>query len=210
MDAGSSAPPPNPAAAWDSAYRNGSPPWDIGRPQPAFVRVFENDTIEAPVLDAGCGSGEHALFLASRGLEVVGVDIAPSAIARARQKAAERAIAATFVVADVMDLAGLGRRFKTVVDSGVFHVFDPPVEVARYVASLRGVLEPGGVLHLMCFSNEQPGSWGPRRVRQDELRSAFADGWRVDSIEPAMFEVTMEGGPARAWLARIVRLPDSA
>jgi cyclopropane fatty-acyl-phospholipid synthase-like methyltransferase len=180
----------------------------VGRPQGVFVRLAEAGAIASPVLDAGCGTGEHTLMLAELGLEVVGVDIAPTAIARARQKAAERGLSATFLVADVLALDRLGRRFRTVIDSGVFHVFRTEEEVAGYVASLHGVLEPDAVLHLMCFSDEQPGTEGPRRVSQGDLRAAFADGWRIESIEPASFEVNTPGGAARAWLARILRLPD--
>jgi SAM-dependent methyltransferase len=193
------------AASWDSAYRNAPPPWDIGRPQPAFVRLADEGLIEAPVLDSGCGTGEHALFLAARGLEVVGVDISPSAIAKAREKAAARGVAPTFVVGDVMELEALGRHFGTVIDSGVFHVFETPGEEARYVANLHAVMEADGLLHLMCFSDEEPGSWGPRRVTHDELRAAFAVGWQVESIEPALFEINGPGRSARAWLARCRR-----
>jgi cyclopropane fatty-acyl-phospholipid synthase-like methyltransferase len=199
-------PPPNArAASWDSAYRNAPAPWDIGRPQPVFVRLAEAGLIQSPVLDSGCGSGEQALFLASRGLEVVGVDIAPSAIAKAREKAAARGVSVTFLVGDVMELESLGRRFRTVIDSGVFHVFETTCEVTRYVASLHAVLEPEGMLHLMCFSDEEPGSWGPRRVPRDELRVAFADGWQIESIEPAAFEINAPSASARAWLVRCRR-----
>jgi SAM-dependent methyltransferase len=200
-------PPGGRAANWDSAYRDAPPPpWDIGRPQPAFVRLADGGVVESPLLDSGCGSGEHALFFASRGAEVLGVDIAPSAIARAREKATERGIAATFLVADVLDLESLGRRFRTVIDSGVFHVFENAEEVTRYVASLHAVLEPEGLLHLMCFSDEEPGTWGPRRVSRDELTSAFAVGWRIESIEPDAFETILSTGPARARLLRCRRI----
>jgi cyclopropane fatty-acyl-phospholipid synthase-like methyltransferase len=196
------------AASWDSAYRDGFAPWDIGRPQPAFVRLADEGAMESPILDSGCGSGENALFLASRGFEVVGVDIAPSAIARAQVKAAQRGLEATFLVGDVLALESLRRRFRTGIDSGVFHVFRTDDEVARYVAGLRAVLEPEGTLHLMCFSEHEPDWGGPRRVSQRELRAAFADGWRIESIEPASFEANVGAGAARAWLARIVRLAD--
>ncbi len=198
-------PPAGRAASWDSAYRNGSPPWDIGRPQPAFVRLADAGLFESPVLDSGCGTGEHALFLAARGFDVVGVDIAPSAIAKARLKAGERGVAATFLVADAMELDALDRRFRTVIDSGVFHVFETTEEVARYVANLHAVCEPEGLLHLMCFSDEEPGSWGPRRVTRDELRTAFAVGWQIESIEPAEFEVNGPDRSAKAWLVRCRR-----
>jgi hypothetical protein len=104
-----------------------------------------------------------------------------------------------------MELESLGRTFRTALDSGVFHVFETPAEVARYVANLHAVLEPDGFLHLICFSDAEPGSWGPRRVTRSELGSAFSTGWQVESIEPALFEINGPGGSARAWLARCRR-----
>jgi cyclopropane fatty-acyl-phospholipid synthase-like methyltransferase len=193
-------------AGWEAVYADDSAPWDIGRPQAAFVGLADAGDIRSPVLDSGCGTGEHALMLAARGHEVVGIDLSPTAIERARHKAAERGVQARFEVGDVLDLAALKRRFATIVDNGVFHVFDDE-DRARYVGSLAKAIEPGGVLHLMCFSEHTPGVTGPRRVTQAELRQAFSDGWQVDRIEAAEIEVRPDWapGPAKAWLARIVR-----
>jgi cyclopropane fatty-acyl-phospholipid synthase-like methyltransferase len=193
-------------AGWEAVYADDSAPWDIGRPQAAFVGLADAGDIRSPVLDSGCGTGEHALMLAARGHEVVGIDLSPTAIERARHKAAERGVQARFEVGDVLDLAALKRRFATIVDNGVFHVFDDE-DRARYVGSLAEAIEPGGVLHLMCFSEHTPGVTGPRRVTQAELRQAFSDGWQVERIEAAEIEVRPDWapGPAKAWLARIVR-----
>ena len=196
-----------PAAGWDSAYEAGSrPPWDIGRPQPAFVRLADGGLLRGRVLDAGCGSGEHALLATARGADVVGVDVSPRAIERARHKAGERGIAVRFEVADALRLGELGLTFDTVIDSGLFHVFDD-ADRARYVTSLASVLEPGGTCYLMCFSDRQPGTMGPRRVSQEELRAAFSDGWAVTSIVAEAFEVNPGLGTptAQAWLATIRR-----
>jgi len=196
-----------PAARWDSAYEAGSrPPWDIGRPQPTFVRLADGGLLRGRVLDAGCGSGEHALLAAARGADVVGVDVSPRAIERARRKAGERGIAVRFEVADALRLGELGLTFDTVIDSGLFHVFDD-ADRARYVTSLASVLEPGGTCYLMCFSDRQPGTMGPRRVSQEELRAAFSDGWAVASIVADAFEVNPGLGTptAQAWLATIRR-----
>jgi cyclopropane fatty-acyl-phospholipid synthase-like methyltransferase len=175
-----------------------------------FVRLADEGAISSPVLDSGCGTGEQALYFASRGLDVVGVDFSPVAIEKARAKAKERGQKAEFIVHNVLDLASLGQQFQGVVDSGTFHVFNVQSDVARYVAGLRAVLSPAGVLHLLCFSDLQPGELGPRRVSQAELRAAFGEGWAVESIEPATFDVNPPIGPAKAWLARIVRLDDAA
>jgi cyclopropane fatty-acyl-phospholipid synthase-like methyltransferase len=194
-------------SSWDDSYTGAAPPpWDIGRPQAAYVRLAEEGRLSGRLLDSGCGTGEHALLAASRGADVTGIDVAPTAIARAREKAAERALSVRFEVADSLDLELLGSTFDTVIDSGVFHVFGDE-DRARYVASLAAVLRPGGACYLMCFSDRQPGDWGPRRVRADELRAAFSDGWTVESIAPDRFDVNPLGDvtQAEAWLARIRR-----
>jgi hypothetical protein len=88
----------------------------------------------------------------------------------------------------------------------VFHVFDDD-DRARYVSSLASVLEPGGSCYLMCFSDRQPGDWGPRRVRRDELIDAFSDGWTIDSITADTFDVNpvMGTDTVQAWLAVLRR-----
>jgi SAM-dependent methyltransferase len=196
-----------PHPPWDASYTGDTPaPWDIGRPQPAFVRLADDGRLRGRLLDSGCGTGENALLAASRGADVVGIDVAPTAIARARAKAAERGLTVRFEVADALDLGQLGLAVDTVIDSGVFHVFDDE-DRARYVESLAVALRSGGRCYLMCFSDQQPGDWGPRRVRADELRGAFRDGWAVESILADAFEINPINGTTRAqaWLAVIRR-----
>ena len=192
---------------WDASYTGGTPAaWDIGRPQPALVRLADEGRLTGRLLDAGCGTGENALLAAGRGADVTGIDVAPTAIERARAKAAERGLAARFEVADALDLGRLGLTADTVIDSGVFHVFGDD-DRARYVASLAAVLRPTGVCYLMCFSDRQPGTWGPRRVHADELRAAFSDGWAVESITAEAFDINPVNGATQvqAWLAVIRR-----
>ena len=193
---------------WEASYTSDTPAaWDIGRPQPAFVRLADKGLLTGLLLDAGCGTGENSLLAASRGADVVGIDLSPTAIARAREKASERGLAARFEVADALDLERLAFTVDTVIDSGVFHVFNDD-DRARYVASLAAALKPGGVCHLMCFSDRQPGTWGPRRVRADELRAAFKHGWVVESLTADTFDVNPVEGTTQvqAWLATITRL----
>lgn len=190
---------------FDNSYTGGSPaPWDIGRPQPAFLRLAEDGAISGRVLDVGCGSGEHVLMAARLGLDATGIDLAPTAIRMAEDKARDRGLQARFRVWDALDLPGLGERFDTVLDCGLFHVFDD-AERTPFVNGLRAVLVPGGRYFLLCFSDRQPGDWGPRRIREQEIRDAFASGWRVDSIEATTLDINIDPAGARAWLAQITR-----
>ena len=61
---------------WDASYLDGPAPWDIGRSQPAILRLADEGTFAGAVLDAGCGTGENALHVASLGLHILGVDVA--------------------------------------------------------------------------------------------------------------------------------------
>jgi SAM-dependent methyltransferase len=193
------------ADEFEALYESGAPPWDIGRPQGAFVALADAGWLSGRVLDAGCGTGEHALMAAARGFETTGIDTSPAAIGMARDKALERGLEVRFVVGDALDLPALGERFDRVLDCGLFHIFDD-ADRARYVASLAGAVVPGGRCAVLCFSDRQPGDWGPRRVRQEELRDSFAAGWRLDSIEESVLEITFDPEGAKAWLGLFTRL----
>jgi SAM-dependent methyltransferase len=197
-------------ARWFEEAYQGTPPWDIGRPQPALARIAGDGGAQGPVLDAGCGTGENALAFAESGFEVVGVDGVEAAIAAARGKARARGLTAEFLVHDALALGALGRRFRTVVDSGLFHTFDDE-ERRRYVSSLAAATEPGALVHVLCFSEHEPGTRGPQRVTQAELREAFDHPpFRVLGIEPAEMATNLEGGGRKAWLATIERVAGPA
>jgi cyclopropane fatty-acyl-phospholipid synthase-like methyltransferase len=195
-------------AHFENSYA-GMAPWDTGEPSGPLVAVA--DRVVGPVLDAGCGTGENALFFAARGLRVTGFDFVEEAIRRARAKAAERGLAVEFRVADAMALGDWDERFASVIDSGLFHVFSDEHR-AHYVAGLAHVTEPGSRVFLHCFSDEEPGTEGPRRVSRQALYDAFADGWEVESIapsraavNPAFTEVTFSEDGPKTWFAVIRR-----
>jgi cyclopropane fatty-acyl-phospholipid synthase-like methyltransferase len=191
-------------ATFESLYA-GPAPWDIGRPQPRFTAIASR--VSGPILDAGCGTGEHALFFAARGHRVIGIDFVEEAIRRAQRKAAERGLAVEFLVKDATTLGDWGERFATVIDCGLFHVLSDD-DRRRYVRGLTLVVAPGGLLFLMCFSDAEPGTDGPRRVSRQELHDAFAEGWEIESIQRARGEIHpeftectfSEGGP-KMWFA---------
>lgn len=183
---------------FDAIYADGTPGWDIGRPQPVFAGLATMGTLVGRVLDVGCGTGEHALMAGAAGLVAVGIDMSTTAIELAKAKATERGVKARFIVGDALHLADLDEHFDTVLDCGLFHVLADD-ERERYVESLADVVPPGGRCHMLCFSDHQPGDWGPRRVTQDEIHVAFSVGWEIDSIEPAVIELTWDSAGALAW-----------
>ena len=199
---------------FDKAYA-GEAPWDIGRPQSVFV--FVADHVQGPLLDSGCGTGDTALFFAARGLKVTGIDYLEEPIRRARAKAAERGLTMDFRAQSALDLEQSDERFASVIDSGLFHVFSDD-DRRCYVRGLAHVLQPGGRLFLMCFSDAEPGQFGPRRISRQELNKAFASGWQIESATPARFEINprfvtnpeyagmsfSEGGP-KCWFAVVRR-----
>ena len=186
---------------FNSVYQ-GDPPWDISRPQKEFVQLEKSGEIVGSVLDVGSGTGENALFLAAQGHEVWGVDLSPIAITRARDKATERNLNVTFLTRDVLDLHALGRTFDTIIDSGLFHVLSDEERFA-FVTSLASVLCRYGTYFMLCFNELEPGSYGPRRVTQAEIRNAFSRTWRINYIRPAHMESRRLPCGIKAWLSSI-------
>jgi cyclopropane fatty-acyl-phospholipid synthase-like methyltransferase len=209
---------------FDSMYRGGRPPWDIGRPQKEFVELVQRGEITGSILDIGCGTGEHALFFAKEGHEVWGIDSTPLAIERAKEKAAARGLQVHFLVLDALHMSELIRKFdtggetasqvpdqektakqfSTVTDSGFFHTLSDE-ERPVFVENLAAVLSPAGKYFMLCFSELEPGGYGPRRIPQAEIRSTFRNGWTVNYIRPATFESWTRKEGSRAWLSSITR-----
>ena len=191
---------------WDAFYRDGRAPWDIGHPQPAFSSLASQGAFTGAVLDAGCGTGEHALLAASLGLTALGVDLAETALAIAREKAANRGLNAEFETADALHFESLGRKFQTVLDCGLLHTFNA-VERPEYAASLASVTEPGSMLYILCFS-DQGSDIGPHPVTELEIRTAFdsSAGWSVVTLSPNVIHTRFHPDGASAWLATIKRI----
>lgn len=191
---------PDPQAFFDAVYRQ-TPAWDIGGPQPALAELLDAFPPAGPVLDVGCGSGDHAIALARRGVAVLGVDVVPAAIDQARAKAgdlpAEVAARLDFLVADAQRPTLLGRRFGAVLDSGFIHLFEPEM-ADRFAEELAGCLHPGGRYYLLAFAVQFDGQNMPRAVSQAELRTRFTPerGWHFLALGEAPFQNRVAATPA--------------
>lgn len=184
---------------FEAVYRTVTPPWDIGGPQPALIALLDEFPPAGRVLDVGCGSGDLALALAARGLDVVGVDLAASAIAQANAKKAAASPAlrqlVEFRTADALHPSQLDGQFWAVVDSGFYHVFGPE-ERAGLAAELAATLPPGGRYYLLGFAIKIEAPQTPCPVLESELRTLFAAerGWQVLAARPAQFSIRSPTG----------------
>ena len=201
----------NTAERWDEVYADPDDPapWVIEQPQPEVLALMDRHLISGRFLDSGCGTGEHSLLAADHGAAVTGVDISRNAVEVARRKAAERGIDVQFAVVNMLEPVAFDEAsFDTVLDSGVFHSF-AGAEQRAYVENLTRLTAHGGRLHLICFSEHQSGEgeWGPRRITQDEIRTAFSDGWAVEEIEPAVYKINefRDTTAVKAWRALLRR-----
>src|ERR1044071_2320167 len=189
-------------SVFDDLYL-GTPPWEIGRAQSVVVDLAECSGFCGRVLDVSCGTGDNAIFLAGRGFDVVAIDSAERAIERATAKIAGLAEAdhavPRFFVADALDLARMNQAFDTVLDCGFFHTLTDDGRV-QYLKSLAEVLPAGAVLHIVCFSDDEPDWGGPRRVTRQELEE-LGTGFFIDDIEPTRFETCISETGAAAWRA---------
>jgi SAM-dependent methyltransferase len=164
-------------------------PWDVRQAQPRLMELEALGGFSGEVLDIGCGLGDNAIYLASRGHSVTGLDGSPAAIEEARRRAAAAGVTVNFDVADATALSGYEGRFDTVVDSALYHCLDDEGQQA-YIAALYRVSRPGARLHLSCFSDGNVnGVIAPMgHVPESNLRDTLtANGWRIDFLGPTTY-----------------------
>ncbi|WP_410634882.1 SAM-dependent methyltransferase [Amycolatopsis sp. cmx-4-83] len=166
-------------------------PWNIRGPQPAVRELCDAGGFRGHVLDLGCGLGDNALYLASTGLRVTGVDISQVAVDCAREKAERTGIDVAFEACDAFDLAAAGVRYDSILDSAFFHTI-PEADVGTYVDLLKSISSKGTTLHLYAFAEElTPDFPGPRRVSASELRRVFGADWTIHTISSARYSSSL-------------------
>jgi SAM-dependent methyltransferase len=194
---------------WNECYASGNLPWDTGEPDPLLVEfVTSGGVAPGRALEVGSGTGTNAIWLAERGFDVLGVDLSPLAVERARKKLTGASGRCRFSTLDFLAGEPLDDRFDFVFDRGCFHVFDQAEERARFAARVAAALAPGGLWLSLCGSTE-----GPPRDGGPPRRSAFD---LVTAVEPALEIVELRSTEfraqelvANAWfcLARVRAVP---
>jgi SAM-dependent methyltransferase len=178
---------------WELQYQNGETPWDKGAPSPALAEALESHRIEGSVLVPGCGTGHDVRLLAGHGAEVLGLDVAPSAIAAA--EARPRAAGERYLVGDFFDLPeSMAQIFDWIWEHTCFCAIDP-MRRPDYVRAAHRALRPGGRLLAVFYldpGNKHPGEGPP-------FETSLAE---IDHLFSPHFALEMEWLPRRTYAGR--------
>ncbi len=186
--------------SWEDAYKT-RPPWDIGRPQPAFVELVQAEELnKGRVLDVGCGTGENALYLAERGFSVAAVDLSIRAIDAAKTKGSERKLKVDFRLANALSLDFENAYFDNAIDSGLFHTFNDNDRVV-FAREIARVIKTSGRYFMLCFSDKEPTNWGgPRIVTREEIEETFSPLFNINYIKDTYFATRIHNNGGKAYL----------
>jgi len=201
-----------PSIEWNDRYATGELPWDTREPDEHLVAlVRSNGAAPGPALEVGCGTGTNALWLAQHGFDVLGVDLSPLAVDRARAKLPVPPSSCRFEVRDFLVDRPTGA-FSLVFDRGCFHVFDDAELRARFAAQVAEVLAPDGVWLSLIGSTEGPASdVGPPRRSARDIVAAIEPALAIVELTSTTF-ATRHPAPSPAWrcLARRRAVPAQA
>ena len=154
-----------PKSQWEYIYQTipiNQIPWETGQPSPDLVDLFKKKFIRkgTKVLDVGCGLGTQTRFMAKKGAMVTGIDIAQTAVKRAREQLLKDkefrsqegdGHPANFVVGDVCKMPFPNASFEFVYDRGCYHHLNSK-QREEYGREVARILSPNGILHMLIFA----------------------------------------------------------
>ena len=158
---------------YEMIYRMSTPRWDDGEIPPQVAQLACQPGKTRRAIDLGCGTGTQSIYLAQRGFTVTGVDSSPTALQKARQKAAAAGVDAEFVLRDITRLDGLAGPFDIALDIGCLHGLNPSSR-QRCAEELSRLMPPGGTL--LIWGGERSFGFG---WRPGEVEKTFAEGFRL-------------------------------
>lgn len=175
--------------AWNESYASGQMPWDTGQPEPLLVDFITSGAVApSPALEIGAGTGTNAIWLAERGFDVLGIDVSPLAVERARAKKGAGTPRCQFAVLDYLAAPPPGGPFQFVFDRGCFHVFDEPGERQRFAAQVAAALTPGGLwLSLIGSTEGSPREFGMPRRSAREVTLAIEPALEIIELRSVKF-----------------------
>jgi SAM-dependent methyltransferase len=178
-----------PHRCWNDSYSSGVPPWDTGEPEPLLVEfVTSGGVTSGRTLEVGSGTGTNSIWLAERGFDVLGVDVSPLAVEKARAKIKGSDLRCSFATLDFLAAPAPSDRFHFVFDRGCFHVFDESAERLRFAECVAAALQPGGVwLSLIGSTEGPPREDGPPRRSAREIILAIEPVLEVVELRSAQF-----------------------
>ncbi len=174
---------------WDQRYLTGDTPWNTDRPTSHLLRAIDEHGIKpSRVLEVCCGTGTNAMYLASNGFDVTAVDISPTALARARQRAADAKLSVRFVEADIFQLPDLDEPFPFFVDVGGYHALRR-IDEPRLIGIYDCLLAPGGLIFILAGNAREPLDPGPPTVSEEEIHAAFDATFDIVQLREVRFDV---------------------
>jgi SAM-dependent methyltransferase len=182
---------------WETLYKTQNVetmPWyDENLDSDLENELNQRNITNGKFLDLGTGPATQAIWLAKRGLKVIGSDLSEAAIKRARNVYASE-IDVDFIVDDILNSKLKGNEFDYVFDRGCFHVLSP-ANRQICISKINGVLKDKGILFLKCFSDKEPRQEGPYKFSQQEIRDLFSKYFRIDSIKETVYQGTLDPLP---------------